>query len=54
MAAAALVQAGVLSIAQDARRDGLFHATAALDIFDRFRAIPARRASDWVWKRDHG
>jgi hypothetical protein len=40
-AAAALVQAGVLSIPQDARRDRLFHATAVLDIFDRFRAKPA-------------
>jgi hypothetical protein len=40
-AAAQLVDAGILVIADRARRDRLFLARAVLDIFDRFRPIPA-------------
>jgi hypothetical protein len=39
--AVSAVYSRVLSISEDARRDRLFHATAVLDIFDRFRANPA-------------
>jgi Fic family protein len=41
-AAAQLVDAGILVIADRARRDRLFLANAVLDIFDRFRSPPAR------------
>ena len=41
-AATRLVEMGVLSIADDARRDRLFEAGAVLEIFDRFR-VPATR-----------
>ena len=41
-AAAQLVDAGILVIADRARRDRLFLANAVLDIFDRFRPPPAR------------
>jgi hypothetical protein len=37
-AAARLVEAGVLTIANGARRDRLYRAGAVLEIFDRFRA----------------
>jgi hypothetical protein len=37
-AATRLVEAGVLTIANGARRDRLFQAGAVLEIFDRFRA----------------
>jgi hypothetical protein len=37
-AATRLVEAGVLMIANGARRDRLFQAEAVLQIFDRFRA----------------
>jgi hypothetical protein len=40
-AAAELVDAGILVIADQARRDRLFLARAVLDIFDRFRPMPA-------------
>ena len=40
-AAAQLVDAGILVIADGARRDRLFLAGAVLDIFDRFRPRPA-------------
>lgn len=40
-AAAQLVDAGILVIADQARRDRLFLASAVLDIFDRFRPLPA-------------
>jgi Fic family protein len=40
-AAAHLVDAGILVIADHAQRDRLFLATAVLDIFDRFRPLPA-------------
>ena len=38
MAAARLVEEGVLTIADGARRDRLYRAEAVLGIFDRFRA----------------
>jgi hypothetical protein len=41
-AAARLVDTGILEIADHARRDRLFLARAVLDIFDRFRPMPAR------------
>ena len=41
-AAAQLVDAGILVIADRARRDRLFLARAVLDIFDRFQPMPAR------------
>jgi len=41
MAAAQLVDAGILVIADRARRDRLFLARAVLEIFDRFRPMPA-------------
>jgi Fic family protein len=40
-AAAHLVDAGILVIADHARRDRLFLAGAVLDVFDRFRPLPA-------------
>jgi len=40
-AAAELVNAGILVIEDRARRDRLFLAGAVLDIFDRFRPMPA-------------
>jgi hypothetical protein len=41
-AAAHLVEEGILVIADRARRDRLFLASAVLDIFDRFRPLTAR------------
>ncbi len=42
-AAAHLVDAGILVVADRARRDRLFLADAVLGIFDRFRPLPAYR-----------
>jgi hypothetical protein len=40
-AAAHLVDAGILVIADHARRDRMFLAGSVLDVFDRFRPLPA-------------
>ncbi len=42
-AAKALLDAGILSVPADARRDRLFHANEVLEIFDRFRPQPSPR-----------
>ena len=44
-AASALVDAGILSVPEDSRRNRLFRADAVLDVFDRFKGLNSQTRS---------